>query len=564
MAQNTLQISKTARLYVYSTQDSQPYILPPLRQPRHMRGEKILWFFDGHGADCVTTEGGYRVRGKRIVFDSPYELRRYEAYPRCDCLGKAFRFEFPGGEELEEALAHFYWDSMLPQLAERTVMRRKKRLREGYVLSTLDIGYYGGTYPCVDHEFHIRGRMAMHSALDLAVVRRMLELQFRVIAEDPRGLGRSVCSVQPNGRREYYVTRRSRDRSVKAVMFRLTGNIEIIEEFYSYFCAVKDRDYLCSRLPLLEKSAEYIASFINADGSLDSQVYYEDQVMKDGTVAQAQAFAFRAFILLGRLERISGQGGKAEEYEKIAAGLAESYRRDIPLGYWSPTERRYVDWIDKGGKVHDHIHLLSNALPVLYGFETAERGAQLNECIAKHDEVFLKFPSFLAARIEDYTEDEIGTGGPYDLCAAGRYWCHDAKYRKHIGQAETLLAQLLQVARQAKADGWQMGERYDMNYIYYQDEKNWHGSAKYYEYPCVFADVLIHDYIGVSAGEDCDIELSPCLPVGKATLEAWGISLELSPNSATVKNIGCKELSVRLGQNKTSLPVGGQACFSRA
>ena len=56
-----------------------------------------------------------------------------------------------------------------------------------------------------------------------------------------------------------------------------------------------------------------------------------------------------------------------------------------------------------------------------------------------------------------------------------------------------------------------MGERYDMNYVYYPSEKNWHGAAHYYEYPCVFIWNLIAGYAGVRFGLQADLEIEPML-----------------------------------------------------
>ena len=60
--------------------------------------------------------------------------------------------------------------------------------------------------------------------------------------------------------------------------------------------------------------------------------------------------------------------------------------------------------------------------------------------------MFSKVPILCRGKIEDYTQSEIGVGGPYDLCAAGRYWCHDAKYRREKADAALLKRQLERVA----------------------------------------------------------------------------------------------------------------------
>ena len=78
----------------------------------------------------------------------------------------------------------------------------------------------------------------------LAVVRRMMELQLKLMAEDPEQAFRDPCAIQPNGAREYHVRRNSLDNSENAEMFLVTGNIEIIESACFYYAAVKDDDWL--------------------------------------------------------------------------------------------------------------------------------------------------------------------------------------------------------------------------------------------------------------------------------------------------------------------------------
>lgn len=126
-----------------------------------------------------------------------------------------------------------------------------------------------------------------------------------------------------------------------------------------------------------------------------------------------------SFELMARLEAIAGAPEKADRYAALANKMRHNYIQPIPEGYWSERDGRYVDWIDRQGAAHDHIHLLSNALSVTFGFNDPTRNETVNAVIEQYDDVFQKFPSFVAAKIEDYTQSEIGVGGPYDLCAAG-------------------------------------------------------------------------------------------------------------------------------------------------
>lgn len=568
----TLFLGTDIKLYAHETERGKSYVVPPVAQPSRFRGDGFLWLIDESESrsTLLRTSGGYRVnrrRGQtRILFEQPYETRVFEGYPSCDFLGNPFQVLVDHADYFEKAMARFYWKSILNQCAERTFMRHKRRLREGYVLSTLQTDFYAGTYPAVDHEFHIRGRLAMGDDFDLQVVRRMIELQLRMMRTDWRRQFRAPCSVQPGGRREYRVRRKSRDQTVEAVMFPLTGVIEIVEEVYHYYCLTKEAAFVREHIATLEKGLAYVQRHIDGSGRLWGDVYYEDQVMKDGANAQAQAFAFRSFLLMARLETLLGNCEKARAYAQGADALKRNYVLPLPDGYWSEEHGRYVDWIDRHGGVHDHIHLLSNALSVTFGFNDPARDQTVHHVIETYDPVFQKFPSFVAAKIEDYTESEIGVGGPYDLCAAGRYWCHDAKYRRSKMDAALLKAQLTTVAGQAEADGFQMGERYDMSYIYYNtgadSGRNWHGAALYYEYPNVFLDVLVHDFLGLCADEEADLLIAPCCTAPtEVSMASFGIAYTFTGGQFTLKNCSDvpKKLRVDLSALYTDWESGGLA-----
>lgn len=552
---NTLKVKGSEQIYASLLSEGKMYVIPPAFQPERFEGNGFLWIIDENENrfSRVTTGGGFAVSSeggeKAVTFSEAFTKTDFEGFPRCDFLSNSFLFSVDGSDILTETLSRLYWKNLLCQCAERSFMAKKKRLREGYVLSTLNVSVYAGTYPAVDHEFHIRGRLAMGDPFDSAVVKRMLSLQLRVMRTDWRRQYRNLLSLQSNGRREYRVRRRSRNLKKKAVMFPLTGLIEIVEEFYGYYCLTKDLEFVKESLDTLEKGLAYAEKHIDKNGRLWSDVYYEDQVIKHGAVAQAQAFAINSFRLMAKLERLAGRPELAPRYEEISEKMAANYVLDVPQGYWDPRAGRYIDWIEKNGAIHDHIHLLSNALSVTFGLNTRERDFKIAAMIRENDHIFQKFPTFLSADIAAYTDSEIGTGGPYDLCAAGRYWCHDAKYRKHIGENDLILSQLLAVARQAQADGHQMGERYDMNYIYYNTGKdalkNWHGASYYYEYPNVFADVLIHDYCGINGHEKADLALSPSLSrPARIRMESFGIEYIFENNTFTLINLKEKPVKV--------------------
>ena len=479
-------------------------------------------------------DSGWRVG----IAAAQARLTRHRARPHADVHGDRFSFDLPGGDGLAEALAGFYWGTMLPSVIERTKAKAYPDA-EGFVVSTL-ASKYAGTYPDVDHEFQIKGRLAMGSRLDRDVVRRMLELQLRMMREDPTQLWRNPCAVQPSGNREYHVRRNSMDGRENAEMFLVTGNIEVLEEIWLHVGHTGDLDWLRRHIVDIEGAAAAIALHIDPLGRLWGDVYYEDQVIKDGRETMAQALAIRSFELLAQLEDLLDRGAEAARYRVLRDRLSASLSQPLPEGWWDPDAQRFVDWIDRAGVVHDHIHLLANILPVLVGAATREQAAAVDALVARELAEFQRFPTFLSARIADYTESEIGDGGPYDLCAAGRYWCWDAAFWSARRDGRMLRQQLDRVAAQGARDSYVMGERYDMDHVYYVDGSPWHGAAHYYEYPCVFTWVLFAEYLGLRPALDVDLDIAPRLEThGTVTLHqhAYRLGFTSTPDSFTLRNL---------------------------
>ncbi len=498
------------------------------------------WYIVLHGGNlhAKMTESGLTV----TVDAESMTLSRAKARPHSDVFAHRFSLEMPGGAELEEALAAFYWGTMLPSVVEKT-MAANFPYSSGYVLSTLKVSSYAGSYPAVDHEFQIKGRLAMGSEADLDVVKRMIELQFKLINDDPERLFRAPTSVQPNGTREYHVRRNSQDNRQNAAMFPLTGDIEVIEEAWGYYEARKDAAWLRSNIENLEHAAGWVLANTDQYGRVWSDVYYEDQVMKDGRETEAQAFAAHAFQLLAGMESLLGRQDKAAGFTANAKLMADVLITSLPMGYWDSKNQRFIDWVDRNGQVHDHIHLLANQLPVTFGYATADQVAAVRRLIDANFAEFERFPSFLAAKIADYDKSEIGDGGPYDLCAAGRYWYWDAAFYASQGQGGILLDQLKTVAAEAAKDNYFMGERYDMDHVYYIDGKNAHGAEKYYEYPNVFTAVLIEKFLGLSVPADADVSVAPHLKnYGSVEfqLPEYALRYSFSKDGFVLKNLSDK------------------------
>jgi hypothetical protein len=496
------------------------------------------WYLALHGGDldAKETDEGLTV----TLHAASVILSKAEARPHSDPFGHRFSLEISGGAKLEDALAAFYWGTMLPSVVEKT-MAAHFPYSDGYVLSTLNVNSYAGSYPAVDHEFQIRGRIALGSELDLDVVKRMIQLQFKLMNDDPEGLYRMPTSVQPDGRREYHIRRNSRDNHQNAAMFPLTGDIEVIEESWRYYEARKDAAWLRSNIENLEHAAKWVLSNTDQYDRVWSDVYYEDQVIKDGRVTQAQAFAAHAFALLAGMENLLGRRDKAALFAGTSKKMANALIAPLPMGYWDPSNQRFIDWVDRNGQAHDHIHLLANELPVTFGYATADQAAAVQRLIDENAEQLERFPSFMAADIAGYDKAEMGVAGPFDLCAAGRYWYWDAAFRESRDQSGILLDQLNKVAAEgAKDSDYFMSERYDMDHVYYIDGKDAHGAQKYYEYPNVFAAVLIQKYLGLTVPADADVSVAPHLTsYGSVEFDipAYAVRYSYSENGFELKNL---------------------------
>ena len=508
--------------------------------PLDARSKEYSWHLVVHGGSlsAAKTDAGLKV----TVHAQSVALSRAEARPHSDPFGNRFSFQIAGGTELEDALAAFYWGTMLPSVVEKT-MAAKFPYSNGYVLSTLNVRSYAGSYPAVDHEFQIKGRLAVGSQLDLDVVKRMIELQFRLINDDPEHLYRAPTSVQPDGRREYHVRRDSLDHRENAAMFPVTGNIEVIEEAWRYYEVTKDVAWLQSNIENLENAAGWVLANTDQYSRVWSDVYYEDQVIKDGRVTQAQAFAAHAFALLANMEKLLARPAESIRYTQVTKRMADALVAPLPLGYWDAQNQRFIDWVDRNGEAHDHIHLLANELPVTFGYATADQVAAVRRLIDQNAPQFERFPSFVAANIAAYDKSEIGIAGPYDLCAAGRYWYWDAAFRQSQKENGVLFDQLRAVATKGAQNGYFMDERYDMDYVYYVDGRDSHGAQKYYEYPNVFAAVLVDKFLGLSVPADVDVSVAPHL-TGYGTVEfatpQYALRYSYKENGFTLKNLSSK------------------------
>jgi hypothetical protein len=339
------------------------------------------------------------------------------------------------------------------------------------------------------------------------------------------------------------VRRNSKDNEQNAAMFPLTGNIEVMEEAWHYYEARKEVAWLRANILNLEHAASWTLAHVDRYGRVWSDVYYEDQVIKDGRATQAQAFAAYSFGLLAGMESSLGRKERAAYYSGVSKKIAGVLVQPLPMGYWDEKNQRFIDWVDRNGRAHDHIHLLANTLPVTYGYATVAQANAVRHLIDANAAQFERFPSFVAADIAGYDNSEIGSGGPYDLCAAGRYWYWDAAFRESRNQTDVLLNQLKAVAVEGAKDNYFMGERYDMDYVYYIDGKNAHGAQKYYEYPNVYAAVLISKLLGLTIPADADVSVAPHIK-GYGSVEfgipEYALRYSYDENGFVLKNLSDK------------------------
>ena len=480
------------------------FVLPSDATGRTLSGSGTCWVLpaDAHGEDpawLIQAEGRITARpdesGWQVTVEAASaRLTRHRARPHADVTGGRFALDIAGGELLADAAAGFYWGTMLPSVIERTTAADYPDA-DGYVRSTL-AGMYAGTYPDVDHEFQIKGRMAWGSRLDLDVVRRMIELQLRLMREDPAQLWRDPCAVQPNGDREYHVRRGSMDGTENAVMFLVTGNIEVLESIWLYVARTKDFDWLARHIADIEGAASGIEEHIDPLGRLWGDVYYEDQVIKDGRETMAQALAVRSFGLLAQLEDLLGRG-RGGAVPQLRDGLSASLV-PAPAGGVVGCRGRALRRLGRPLGARARPHPPARQHPA---------GARRRR-ISSQEHSGARAGRAGAARVAAIPDVSVR---PH----SGLHGCRDRRRRTvrpvRCRAVLVLGCRVLVVARSGSdaagpagarrpkgaASDWIMGERYDMDHVYYVDGSSWHGAAHYYEYPCVYSWVLLHEYLGV-------------------------------------------------------------------
>lgn len=570
-AEGPLRLETHGHVVAITHEDGGYYVLP-LRD-RHQRVDDALWAWvlppdrdADEAAWCVRASEGTSFTvdtdGARATVEfsgGRADASLHAARPRSDAFGHGYVLDLPEGALLERALAGFYWDTLIPTVVERTLALGAPD-SDGYVLDTLEIEMYSGTYPDVGHAFHVKGRVLFGDPLGLDVVRRMLELQFRLMREDPERAWRNPCAVQLDGTREYHVRRSSLDGSANAVMFLVTGNVEILESAWLYVALRKDLTWLERHLPDLQGAASLIEDLTDRHGRLWSDVYYEDQVIKDGRVAAAQGFAAAGLRYLADLEALVGADAEADRHRGRAEVLANALVEPWPLGYWHAERGRFVDWVDRHGGVHDHGSLLAQVVPLLIGAASDEQVAAAQAFLDSQQEAFQRFPSFVAADVAAYGQDEIGVAGPYDLCAIARHWAWDATLLARRGRRERVHAQLCTVARQSEDEDGYLSERYDMDHVHYVDGDPAHGARRYYEYPCVFTWLLFHAYLGIEPVLDADLRLVVRRShPGRWRVASPGIALDVitADDLWVVTNVATEEREVIVDPDRPGEPPRG-------
>ena len=115
---------------------------------------------------------------------------------------------------------------------------------------------------------------------------------------------------------------------------------------------------------------------------------------------------------------------------------------------------------------------------------------------------------------------------------------------------DALHRQLLQVAREAARDAlpaWASATIW-ITFITSM-AKTWHGAADYYEYPCVFTWVLVHDYLGLRVSLDADLEVAPRLNTwGQVSMGSprYAVSYTAAPDQFVLKNLSAEPRAFRL------------------
>ncbi len=148
-----------------------------------------------------------------------------------------------------------------------------------------------------------------------------------------------------------------------AEQFDMTGDLEWLRKFKSP--CEKALDYMIRR----DADGNGLFEVIQNSHTEEKGTDWLDVIWASYEPATVNALMYHALARWSELEELLGDGGRSEQYGRLAARLKTAFNKDIAEGgFWNPDKKWYVHWREKDGSVYgDNLGSVVNFLAIGYG-----------------------------------------------------------------------------------------------------------------------------------------------------------------------------------------------------
>lgn len=261
-----------------------------------------------------------------------------------------------------------------------------------------------------------------------------------------------------------------------------------------------DRKWLQDRLPSVNRSADFLATLVDPDGSVRGAGYYVERPARIEYDGVTQCHAYDAFLRVAALNRVAGRGADAGRYQALALRIRDRFR----VRFW--VGDHFAEYIHpQRGAVASHGLTDVDWSALATGIATQAQQAVLWPRIRRDPGFdYGGMPAGVATRPESYEDWEFTVNDRHDMAAMGRVWYLQAWAMWRMGDGEGLVTGLRKVAAAGKRTGYYWQERYG--------PQGGYGPNSYCEYPANLVRIVQRFVMGVDMGLDGVLTLAPVAP----------------------------------------------------
>lgn len=317
-----------------------------------------------------------------------------------------------------------------------------------------------------------------------------------------------------------------------------------------------DRVWLKRELPSVNRSADFLASLMDRDGSVRGAGYYVERPARIEYDGVTQCHAYDAFLRVAALNAVVGRPTEARRYRALAVRVRDRFR----ARFW--VKDHFAEYIHpQRGVVANHGLTDVDWSAIATGIATPAQVAVLWPQLRRDPGFdYGGMPAGVVTRPDAYEDWEFTVNDRHDMAAMGRVWYLASWAMARMGDGDGLAAALGKVAAAGKRTGYDWQERYG--------PQGGYGPNTYCEYPANLIRIVQRFLMGVEFGLDGVLTLAPVVPAaywksGFGQLIEWrgrrlDYRLDADGMRGTFTGPGALELRVRFpGSTRSAVARAG-------